>query len=270
MNLSLKDLSQSLKRQPNANKNNCGHVLIIGSDYFFGGAVIMAAEAAVRCGAGKVTILTRKENFTAILSRLPNVMTADFDQKDVFANKDVIVIGPGLGKSGWAKRLLAMVLESNLPKIIDADALNIISQFKEVPNLENCIITPHSGEAARLLGISSKEVDLDRKNSIKQLCQKFSTTAILKGSGTLVLGKTNKIHQCQFGNSGMAAAGMGDTLSGIIGAFVAQKLNLEEAAIFGVDIHSFAGDLVAKKQGEIGMIPSDLLEFLPQIINGKI
>jgi hydroxyethylthiazole kinase-like uncharacterized protein yjeF len=269
MNYSFEDLTKLLKRESNTNKNDFGHVLIVGGDYFFGGAVIMAAEAAARCGSGKITILTKKENFAAILSRLPNAMTTDISQKDPFKNKDVIVIGMGLGKSEWSKKLLKMALDSNLPKIIDADALNIISQFKTAPDLKNCIITPHCGEAARLLGVSPKEIDSNRQNSIKKLYEKFGATTILKGSGTLTLGKSHKVHQCQFGNSGMATAGMGDTLSGIIGAFVAQKLTLEEAATFGVNVHSFAGDLVAKQQGEIGMIPSDLLEFFPKIINGK-
>lgn len=270
MIFSFSHLTNLLKREPHINKNDCGHVLIIGSDYFLGGAVIMAAQAASRCGPGKITVITRKEHFSALLSRVPNVMTADLSMNDIFAAKDVIVIGPGLGKSEWAKDLLTKALNSDLPKVIDADALNLISEFEKNPNLENCIITPHAGEAARLLKSNSKKIDEDREESIKKLRKEFAATCVLKGSGSLILGKSGKIHQCQFGNSGMSSAGMGDVLSGVLGALLAQGLNLEDAAVLGVNLHSFAADLVKENQGEIGMMATDLIKYFPLIINNKI
>ncbi len=260
---------QLIKRQPDSNKGNFGHVLIIGGDFGMGGAVIMAAEAAYRAGAGKVTVLTREENWSALLARLPNAMTLPIDSSSekILANKSVIVIGCGLGKSEWARELFEMAMASNLPKVIDADALNILSESKKTFDLSNSVITPHVGEAARLLAISTDEIQKDREAAIKKLYQKFGATSILKGAGTLVLSNTKTIYKCPYGNSGMATAGMGDVLSGLIGGLIAQHLNNAEAAIYGVNIHAFAGDLVAKKQGEIGMMPNDLFKYIPRIIN---
>ena len=139
-----------MKRNADSHKGNFGHVLIIGGDYGMGGAVIMAAEAAYRVGAGKVSVLSREENFTALLTRLPNAMTTKYDGNltNNLIGKTVIVIGCGLGKSDWARDLVKQALASNLPKIIDADALNIFSDSKEKIDLNNSIITPHVGEAA--------------------------------------------------------------------------------------------------------------------------
>ena len=257
-----------LARKTNSYKGDFGHVLIIGGDYGMAGAVIMAAEAAYRAGAGKVTVLSREENYAALLARLPNAMTIskNYDHKEILENKNVIVIGPGLGKSKWAKDLLKLALASDLPKIIDADALNLISENKKILQLKNSIITPHVGEAARLLAISTSQIQKDRKLSAKKLHEKFSAIVVLKGEGSLICGK-NFLHQCKFGNPGMAVAGMGDVLSGLIAGLIAQNVKLKDAAIFGVEIHALAGDLVAKKQGEVGMIPSDLFFYIPRIIN---
>jgi NAD(P)H-hydrate epimerase len=265
----LKALNQ---RPANSSKNDFGHVLVIGGDKGMGGAAIMAAEAAYRTGCGRVSVLTRKENITALLSCLPNAMTLpeNASPEKIFLHKDVIVIGCGLGKSSWAKKLLKMALNSNLPKIIDADALNILSESRKKIDLKNSIITPHVGEASRLLGISVREIEKNREVAIKKLHEKFGATVVLKGSKSLVFGKENEIHQCHYGNPGMATAGMGDILSGVIGSLVAQHLENEKAAILGVNIHAFSADLVAKKQGENGMIPRDLLSYIPQIINQKI
>jgi NAD(P)H-hydrate epimerase len=185
-------------------------------------------------------------------------------------NKNVIVIGCGLGKSQWARDLFEMALASNLPKVLDADALNILAESKKTFDLSNCVITPHVGEAARLLNISAAEIQKNRQFAVTKLYEKFGATAILKGQGSLILGDSKKINQCDYGNSGMAVAGMGDVLSGIIGGLMAQNLSAEKAALYGVNIHAYAGDLVAKKQGEIGMIPSDLFKYFAPIINGKI
>lgn len=263
-------MKNHLKRPADCSKNDFGHVLIIGGDHGMGGAAIMAAEAACRAGAGKVTVLSRKENLTALLARLPNAMTAaENSTKEILKNKSVIVIGCGLGKSAWSKKMFALALASKLPKIIDADGLNILSSLKKKFDLTNAIITPHVGEAARLLGVSVAEIQKNREATVKKLHEKFGAVAVLKGSGTLVFdGK--KLHRCQFGNPGMATAGMGDVLSGLIGGLVAQLRDLKKSAIYGVDIHAFAGDLVAKKQGEIGMIPSDLLGMIPHAINGGL
>ena len=258
------------KRIADCGKNNFGHVLIIGGDFGMGGSVIMAAEASYRTGAGKVTVLTRADNISALLARVPNAMSCVSQNltAEILENKTVIVIGCGLGKSAWAKQLLRQALKSNLPKIIDADALNILSESRKKFDLSNCVITPHVGEAARLLKISTTEIQQDRQLALQKLQKKFGAVVVLKGNKTLVLG-SKKIHQCHYGNPGMATAGMGDILSGIIGALIAQHLEILQATIYAVDIHAFAGDLVAKKQGEIGMMPQDLLPQIPYIINLK-
>ena len=162
-----------------------------------------------------------------------------------------------------------MAMKSSLPKIIDADALNILSEDQKNFDLSNSIITPHVGEAARLLNILPSEVQKDRQLSIKKLHEKFGATVILKGKGTLIY-SGDMIEKCSYGNSGMSIAGMGDVLSGIVGGLVAQHLDNEKAAIYAVNIHAFAADLVAEKYGEIGMIPSDLFKYIPKIINNKI
>lgn len=267
-----KSISQLLARNPDSHKGNFGHTLIIGGDYGMGGAVIMAAEAAYRAGAGKVTVLTREENISALLARLPNAMTLRDNSlaAEILADKTLIVIGCGLGKSQWGQKLFTMAMNSNLPKVIDADALNILSMSQEKFNLSNSIITPHVGEAARLLNISTDEIQKNRESAIKKLYEKFGAISVLKGKGTLIFGDQKIIHQCPFGNAGMATAGMGDVLSGIIGGLMAQGLDSETSAIYGVNIHALAGDLAAKKQGEIGLMPNDLFEYIPQIINNLI
>lgn len=266
-----KNISTKLKRKTDANKGDFGHALIIGGDHGMGGAAIMAAEAAYRIGAGKVSVLTHEENITALLSRLPNAMSvpqnliAEKNWKKIFAGKTVIVIGPGLGKSSWSKELFLAAMNSKLPKVIDADALNLISESKKIFNLKNSIITPHPGEAARLLGVSNSAIQKDRKKSAKKLFEKFGAITVLKGKGSLICGK-NFLDECKLGNPGMAVAGMGDVLSGLIAGLVAQGLSRKDAAILGVEIHALAGDLAAKKQGEIGMIPTDLFSYIPLII----
>ncbi len=257
-----------MERPSDSYKGNFGHVLIIGGDHNMGGAAIMAAEAAYRVGAGKVTVLSREENFIPLLTRLPNAMTTKYDG-DLAKNlngKTVIVIGCGLGQSDWAKGLVTQALASNLAKIIDADALNIISESAQKFDLSNAIITPHVGEAARLLATSPSQIQQDRQTAAKNLHKKFNAVTVLKGSSSLVVGK--EIYQCNHGNAGMATAGMGDVLSGIIGGLVAQNLNLEQAAKLGVTIHAQAGDLVAKSQGQIGMMPQDLFSYLPRLVSG--
>lgn len=265
------ELKYLTKRKPDSNKGDFGHVLIIGGDRGMGGAVIMAAEAAYRVGVGKVTVLTQKENITALLSRLPNAMTflSNISAEKILENKTVIVIGCGLGKSQWAKKLFKMAMNSNLPKVIDADALNILSTTKENFDLSNSVITPHVGEASRLLRISIEEIEKNRQEAIQKLYEKFGAVSVLKGNGTLVLGNKKVVYKCPYGNPGMATAGMGDVLSGLIGGLIAQNLKNEKAAILGVNIHALAGDSVAKKQGEVGMMPQDLLAYVPHIINQK-
>lgn len=271
-----KQLLLQLKSQRplDANKGDFGHVLIMGGDYNMAGAVIMACEAAFRTGAGRVTVLTKQENFAALLTRLPNAMTACANNKqqmqEILQNKTVIAIGMGMGKTPWAHDMLEVALASNLPKIIDADALNLIAQIaqnKKLYNLQNSIITPHPQEAARLLNCQVSEIQQDRLKAVKNLYEKYGAITVLKGHDSLIATAPDKIALCPYGNPGMAVAGMGDVLSGIIAGFTAQNYPLADAAILGVTIHALAGDMAAKTQGQIGILPPELLQYVPQIIN---
>jgi NAD(P)H-hydrate epimerase len=159
------------------------------------------------------------------------------------------------------------VLTLDVPKIIDADALNLIAQSGEKYELGKCIITPHPKEAARLLQCDDEWIMKNRNEAALKLRDKFHTTAILKGHGTLIVGKSGEVYFCDYGNPGMATAGMGDVLAGIIGGAVASGLELEKAAIFGAIVHAAAGDVVAKKYGEVGMLPTDLIAEIQSTIN---
>ncbi len=258
-------LSEILHRKNDCHKGDFGHILIIGGDVGMAGAVIMAAEAAYKTGAGKVSVLTKQDHISALLSRVPNAMYI-LENDDIFNNKTVIALGMGLGKSSWSRDLFKKAMQTKLPKIIDADALNLLSESLEKFDLTNCIITPHIGEAARLLALSTDKIKNNREAAVKKLYEKYGAIAILKGNNSLIY-DGQEIIKCPHGNAGMATAGMGDVLSGIISALLAQKLSAKDAAFYGVNIHALSGDLVAKEHGMIGLTPLDVINFLPRIIN---
>lgn len=256
-------------RDRDAHKGSYGHVLVIGGDYGMGGAVRMAAEAAARVGAGLVSVATRPEHVPIVSGSRPELMchqVSEAKDLDLLIEKaSVIVIGPGLGKTEWAQNLLDRVLKSDLPKVLDADSLNLLSQSPR--QMKNWILTPHPGEASRLLGINCPKIQEDRFESIKELQKKYDGIVVLKGVGTLVKGEPETIRVCPAGNPGMATGGMGDILSGVIGGLIAQKLSLINAAEAGVFIHSMAADRAAKEGGERGLLATDLLPYLRNLVN---
>ncbi len=256
-------------RKITAHKGDFGHVLIVGGDYNMGGSVIMAAEAAFRGGAGKVTVLSRREHFIALLARLPNVMTCEANCEDdlieIVKNKTVIAFGMGIGNSGWEEELFNFFMNYNpaIPKIIDADGLNILAKKQINYNLENAILTPHPKEAANLLATTTEEIKNDRELAIKKLQKKYQATIVLKGNNSLILGEEQKLYLCPSGNPGMATAGTGDILSGIIAGLKAgSNLNNSLTASLAVNIHAKAGDLAAKENGEIAMMATDLIKYI--------
>ncbi len=261
-----------LKRSPSAHKGSFGHILIIGGDHGMGGAVIMAAEAAAKIGAGKVSVFTHPQHIAPLLARIPSVMSVQIssDLEKMLIDKTVIAIGPGLGQSNWSRQLFNQAMRSNLPKVIDADALNLLALSGEEYNLENAILTPHPGEAARLLDVSVSEIQADRVLAVKKIAEIYETTVVLKGNGSLICDEEKIVYTCPYGNAGMATAGMGDVLSGVIAGLLAQKLDCQSAAFYGTHIHAYAADLVAQKQGQVGMVATDLLPFFPLIVNGKL
>lgn len=268
-----------LPRDRDAHKGRFGHVLVVGGDEGYGGAVIMAAEAAARCGAGLVSVATRAEHVAPLLVRRPEVMArgirhaAELDP--LLARASVVVAGPGLGQSAWSRALLTRVLDCELPLVLDADALNLIAAAKvAVPPSRrqhpHWVLTPHPGEAGRLIGVDGAAVHSDRFAVTRAIHAHLGGTVLLKGAGTVIDdGGTPPVAIATVGNPGMASGGMGDVLSGVIGAFIAQGLPLPLAARLGAVAHGAAADRCAQKHGERGMLAGDLMRHLQELVNGK-
>lgn len=259
----------NLRARPrDAHKGRYGHVLVIGGDYGYQGAAILAGSAAARAGAGLVTVATRPEHARTIPLFRPELMTAAVtaarDLDALMERVSVVAIGPGLGQSDWAISLLAKVLQTRLPLVVDADALNLLAL--EPLRRENWVLTPHPGEAARLLGITSTEVQTDRFAAVTSLRDRFGGTVALKGAGSLVAGATGPIRLNRTGNPGMAGGGMGDVLTGVIAGLVAQGMEPGVATVAGVYLHGYAADQCAG-EGERGMLAGDLLPVIRSLVN---
>ncbi len=186
------------------------------------------------------------------------------DLEPLLASADVIAFGPGLGRSDWAGELLSVLRQDDRPAVWDADALNLLAESPD--RAEHRIITPHPGEASTLLGLTTAEIQGDRSAALVELQRRYGGVAVLKGAGSLVSSHSEGPWLCTAGNPGMAAPGMGDVLTGIIAAFLAQGLSLEDAASAGVEIHARAGDRAAR-DGERGLLASDLLAVLRDMVN---
>ena len=263
------EIMRNLPPRPlHAHKGRYGHVLVIGGDYGYQGAAILAGSAAARAGAGLVTVATRPEHARTIPLFRPELMTAAVtaarDLDALMERVSVVAIGPGLGQSDWAISLLAKVLQTRLPLVVDADALNLLAL--EPLRRENWVLTPHPGEAARLLGITSTEVQTDRFAAVTSLRDRFGGTVALKGAGSLVAGATGPIRLNRTGNPGMAGGGMGDVLTGVIAGLVAQGMEPGVATVAGVYLHGHAADQCAAG-GERGMLAGDLLPVIRSLVN---
>ena len=257
------------RRARDAHKGKYGHVLVIGGDYGMGGAVRMAAEAAMRTGAGLVTVATRPEHVSVVNTSRPEIMchevTKPEDLAPLLKKATVVVIGPGLGKTDWAKMLLDVVLADKHPKLLDADALNLLSEDQK--HADDWVLTPHSGEASRLLACTTTEVQANRFKSAKKLQKQYGGVLVLKGVGSIIQSKDDVPSVCPAGNPGMATGGMGDVLSGVIGGLMAQGLALKTAAELGVLVHAIAADLAAEEGGERGLLATDLMPHIRELVN---
>lgn len=255
-------------RARGAHKGDFGHVLVIGGGPGMPGAARLCGEAALRAGAGRVSIATHPDNAAFMTASRPELMCYGVAEgkelATLISNADVLAFGPGLGQSPWAEQMFEQVSDAKLPAVWDADALNLLASAPK--SSENRIITPHPGEAATLLGVSSSDVQADRPAAVGALAERYGGTAVLKGSGSLVSVPDGTPIISTSGNPGMAAPGMGDALTGVIAAFVAQGLSLQEAALVGVEVHARAGDLAASG-GERGMLAGDLIDALRAIVN---
>ncbi len=256
-------------RARSTHKGDCGHVLVVGGAPGMSGAARISGEAALRCGAGLVSIATAAADVATMNHTRPELMVhvvGDANELHPLVKQaDVIAIGPGLGQSAWGMTLLAAALAYDAPLVVDADGLNLLAA--DPCMRDDWILTPHPGEAARLLNCSTREVQADRFSAIDALQRKYGGVVVLKGSGSLVIDQDGAVSLCDAGNPGMASGGMGDLLTGVIAALIAQGLSLADAARFGVSLHASAADHAAMC-GERGMLASDLLPHLRKLVNG--
>ncbi len=250
-------------RERYAHKGRYGHVLIIGGDRGYTGAARLAGEAALRVGAGLVSIATRVEHAALMNLTRPELMCHGVEspeQLTILLDKaSVVVIGPGLGQSDWAKSLFNKTVNAGKEMIIDADALNLLAKTP-ITN-PHWVLTPHPGEAARLLKGTTADIEHDRFASVAAIQHQYGGIALLKGAGTLIA-SADDCAISTTGNPGMATGGMGDVLAGVIAGMVAQGLSLKHAAQQGAYHHGLAADYAAEKEGERGLLASDLMPYL--------
>ncbi|WP_299998947.1 bifunctional ADP-dependent NAD(P)H-hydrate dehydratase/NAD(P)H-hydrate epimerase [uncultured Cedecea sp.] len=268
MRFDSQNLTDWLKpRRPTSHKGDNGRLVIIGGDSGTAGAIRLTGEASVRSGAGLVRVLTRAENITPLLTARPELMVHELTPEsleDALAWADVIAIGPGLGQQQWGRDALERVKESDKPMLWDADALNLLAISPD--KRQNRIITPHPGEAARLLQCSVSQIERDRLLSARELVKQYGGVVVLKGAGTIVASE-HDLAIIDVGNAGMGSGGMGDVLSGVIAALLAQQLTLFDAASAGCVAHGSAADVIAEQTGMRGMLASDLFSKLYLFIN---
>jgi len=257
-------------RARDAHKGNFGHVLAIGGDSSMGGAIRLAGEAALRVGAGLVSIATRAEHIASINASRPELMASAVDGpqelEPVLERAIVIALGPGLGQRAWGHALWHAAIAAGKPMVLDADALNLLAR-DAIALPSGSVLTPHPGEAARLLGCNTLDIARDRFVAVRAIARRHKTVTVLKGAGTLVATPEGEIAICPWGNPGMASGGMGDVLTGVIAGLLAQGLDARSAAGVGVALHAQAGDRAAR-QGEAGMLASDLFAPLRALRNG--
>ncbi len=255
-------------RARDSHKGCFGHVLVVGGEQGMSGAPRLAGEAAARCGAGLVSIATRAAHAAVLNLSCPELMVHGAEDaaalRPLFSRATVLAIGPGLGVGKWARCMLAACLESPLPKVMDADALTLLAQ--EPLRRDDWVLTPHPGEAARLLGVSSRDIQADRFHAVREIQERYGGVCVLKGAGTLIQGRGRATVVCTAGNPGMAAGGMGDVLTGVIAALLAQGLGPMAAACHGAILHARAGDRAAR-EGERGLLAGDLMSCLRHLVN---
>ncbi|HHY41250.1 MAG TPA: NAD(P)H-hydrate dehydratase [Thermoanaerobacterales bacterium] len=269
---------------PDAHKGTFGRVFIIAGSVGMTGAATLSSTAAVRSGAGLVTIgipeslndILEVKVTEAMTLPLPETSSRSIGKGAIekalsFASKcDAVVLGPGLSTDyETAEFVRQFILDCTVPMVVDADGLNAMAESPAIFKKAKApiIITPHPGEMARLLSTTVSEVQTDRIGAVKTAAEKFSCTAVLKGARTLIATSDGKLMINPTGNIGMATGGSGDVLSGMIGAFLARSMKPYEAAAVGVYLHGLAGDLSAKEQEQICLMATDIIDFLPKAVN---
>ncbi|MCC4604857.1 NAD(P)H-hydrate dehydratase [Xanthomonas campestris pv. badrii] len=261
--------AQLRPRRRNTHKGESGRVLCIGGNLGSGGAIMLTAEAALRSGAGLVQVATRAEHVAPLLARCPEAMARAVQAGDEIAalaeTADAIALGPGLGQDGWAQALWQAALATDTALVIDADALNLLAG-NPLPARGPRVLTPHPGEAGRLLGVSTRDIQHDRLAAAAALAQRYEAVVVLKGAGSVVAAPHAVPRIIDAGNPGMAVGGMGDLLTGVITALLGQGWSPFDAASLGALLHGCAGDAAAC-EGERGLLPTDLLPPLRRLAN---
>ncbi|MGQ4276737.1 NAD(P)H-hydrate dehydratase [Pseudidiomarina sp. E22-M8] len=261
-------------RSPSSHKGSHGHVVVVGGAAGMSGAVVLAGRAALRAGAGKVSVLTHPDSHSIIASAQPELMVSSSaadsaaEVTEFITRASAVVLGPGLGESEWGRKLCEWILASDVPVVLDADGLNWLAKNPSWAKRSAPLwITPHPGEAARLLSCSIAEVEQDRWAAVKQLAQRFEAQVLLKGPGSLVAPPDSaRIRICRRGTPALAVGGAGDVLSGIAGSLVGQGLATEAILPCAAWLHGVAGEHAAIS-GERGTLPSDLMEPLRKLVN---
>ncbi|NND45469.1 MAG: NAD(P)H-hydrate dehydratase [Xanthomonadales bacterium] len=257
-------------RKRAAHKGDFGHLLVLGGDLGMPGAPRLCGEAGLRTGAGLVSILTHPDHAAQLNATRPELMvhgcTRSDSGKALIARATVLAMGPGLGTSAWSAKWPAMCVTSGLPAVLDADALNLLAakQFQLPPGA--WVLTPHPGEAARLLACDIAAVEQDRVGSAQAIAARYGAVAVLKGCGTVIAEPGGRYGICALGNPGMATAGSGDVLTGVIGALMAQGLDPWAAATTGVVVHAAAGDLAADRLGQRSLLAGDIIDHLHRVL----
>ena len=270
--LTMDSLSGAVKRRArNSHKGSFGHVLAVGGIAGMSGAIRLCGEAALRSGAGRVTLATDPAHAGMINLDRPELMVkaigGEAELLTVLARDLVLAVGPGLGATDWSASLLKTCVESESALVVDADGLNLLAQqsLNEPVYRDHWILTPHPAEAARLLNCKVPDIQQDRVNAATAIAKRFGACVVLKGCGTIVADVSGEYAICPAGNPGMATAGSGDVLTGIIAALLAQGLSCFDAACIGALAHAQAGDRAADRLGEMGMIAGDIIDALPGV-----
>ena len=262
------------ERKKDIHKGDCGRILMISGSKGMAGAAVLSAKSALRAGAGLVRVSVPEELFPIIQIGVPEATCISRERSlDKLMQYDAIAIGPGLGDDEKAGLLIRTILAcSNQPVVLDADGLNLLSD--DLAAMKNAkarlIITPHPGEAAKLLKKSTTEINRDRRLSAVDLASSTGAVTVLKGAGSIVATPDGKTYINTTGNPGMATGGSGDVLTGVIAALAGQKIDLLAAAMTGVFLHGFAGDLAAAEKGEYGLIASDIAEMVALAIKKSL
>jgi NAD(P)H-hydrate epimerase len=268
-------------REANAHKGDFGKVCIIGGSIGMSGAAALAGQAALRSGAGLVRVAIPKSVLPIVASIEPSYTTIPLAEDsagrisakaintilDAVSEMDCLAFGPGIGTSGALRSILeTLIKQEHLRLLIDADGLNNLSGIKDWPTKlkANLILTPHPGEMKRLWsGLFREQLPPDRQDQAGKLAQRTKTIVVLKGAGTVVT-DGQKVYINKTGNPGMATAGSGDVLTGVITALIGQGLSNFDAAVLGVHIHGSAGDIAAERYGQVSLIATDIIESLPK------